>query len=62
MKLHIGLLGDFRIVQGESPFEGALSPRAQSLLAYLVLHRQASQPRSQVAFAFWRMPRRPLHT
>lgn len=29
------------------------TPRLQSLLAYLVLHRQAPQPRHHLAFVFW---------
>jgi predicted ATPase/DNA-binding SARP family transcriptional activator len=53
MHVHISLLGDFRFVRGDAPVESALSPRAQSLLAYLIVHRNAPQPRSQIAYTFW---------
>ena len=51
--LHIHLLGDFLLVAGETPVSAAISPRAQSLLAYLVLHRAAPQDRSHLAFLLW---------
>src|SRR5512143_2633197 len=51
--LHIQLLGDFCFVYGESPATYIESPRLQSLLAYLVLHRTAPQSRQHLAFLFW---------
>lgn len=50
--LSIRLLGEFELRR-----EGALVPlvsaRAQSLLAYLLLHRTSPQPREQLAFLLW---------
>lgn len=51
-KLRIQLLGEFACVRGDEPV-GALTPRQQRLLAYLILHRNAPQPRRRVAFRFW---------
>ena len=51
--LHIHLLGDFLLVSGETPVMTINSPRLQSLLAYLVLHRTAPQDRSHLAFLMW---------
>ena len=51
--LHIRLLGDFRILYGEEPVKEIDTPRPQSVLAYLLLHRQAPQARHHVAFALW---------
>ena len=51
--LHIQLLGDFRLMDDDAPISGANTPRLQSLLAYLLLHRDAAQPRGHVAFRFW---------
>ncbi len=51
--LHIHLLGDFRLVSGETPVTTVTVPRVQSLLAYLVLHRNAPQDRSHLAFLLW---------
>ncbi len=51
--LHIHLLGDFRLVSGETPVTTITVPRVQSLLAYLVLHRTAPQDRSHLAFLLW---------
>ncbi len=51
--LRIQLLGDFCLVYGESPVTNVDSPRLQSLLAYLVLHRTAPQSRQHLAFLFW---------
>jgi DNA-binding SARP family transcriptional activator len=53
-KLHIQLLGDFRLAEDDGePLTGANTPRLQSLLAYLLLHRDAPQARSHLAFQFW---------
>ena len=51
--LHISLLGDFRLISGETPLTSIDTPRLQSLLAYLTLHRTAPQARSRLAFLMW---------
>lgn len=51
--LHIQLLGDFRLTYGEEAVTSVNTTRLQSLLAYLVLHRSAPQPRQHLAFLFW---------
>jgi DNA-binding SARP family transcriptional activator len=51
--LHIRLLGDFSLSYGDHPITGVQSPRLQSLLAYLVLHRGAPQSRRHIAYVFW---------
>ncbi|MFN8440627.1 MAG: AAA family ATPase [Caldilineaceae bacterium] len=51
--LHIRLLGDFRLSQGNERIETVNTPRLHSLLAYLLLHRHAPQSRHQLAFQFW---------
>lgn len=52
-KLHIHLLGDFRLVYADAPVSQLNAPRLQALLAYLVLHREAPQPRHHLAFQLW---------
>jgi predicted ATPase/DNA-binding SARP family transcriptional activator len=52
-QLHIQLLGDFRLSCGDAPVSTVNAPRLQSLLAYLVLHRDAPQPRHHLAFRLW---------
>jgi predicted ATPase/DNA-binding SARP family transcriptional activator len=51
--LHIQLLGEFRLSCGDAPVSAITSPRLQALLAYLLLHRQAPQPRQHLAFLLW---------
>jgi DNA-binding SARP family transcriptional activator len=51
--LHVRLLGDFAISMGDTPVTTFDSPRLQSLLAYLLLHRDAPQSRRHIAFHFW---------
>ncbi|NIO70856.1 MAG: AAA family ATPase [Anaerolineae bacterium] len=51
--LHIQLLGDFRLIYDSTPVTSVSTARLQSLLAYLVLHRNAPQPRHHLAFLFW---------
>jgi predicted ATPase/DNA-binding SARP family transcriptional activator len=51
--LQIRLLGEFRVSIGGEPVTTLLMPRLQALLAYLLLHRDAPQPRQQIAFLFW---------
>jgi DNA-binding SARP family transcriptional activator len=51
--LHIRLLGDFRLRYGQTVITSLDSPRLQSLLAFLLLHRDAPQSRQQVAYRLW---------
>ena len=51
--LHIRLLGTFSLTYGEAMVAGVNTPRLQSLLAYLVLHRDTPQLRQHLAFQFW---------
>src|SRR5437764_13810639 len=51
--LRIPLLGALDLRLGEAPLPPLDSARAESLLAYLVLHRQAPQPRQRLAFLLW---------
>jgi DNA-binding SARP family transcriptional activator len=52
-ELHIRLLGEFLLDDSAAAEPGAITPRLQSLLAYLVLHRDAPQPRQHLAFLLW---------
>jgi len=51
--LRIHLLGDFRLLWGDELLPGFYYPRQQAFLAFLLLHRQAPQPRHHLAFTFW---------
>ena len=51
--LKVYLLGGFRLLNDEAPVTAINTPRLQSLLAYLALHRHLPQPRSHLAFLFW---------
>jgi predicted ATPase/DNA-binding SARP family transcriptional activator len=51
--LHIQLLGSFQASYGTDLVGTLSSPRLQSFLAYLLLHRDAPQSRQQVAYTFW---------
>ncbi len=51
--LHIRLLGDFSLLYNDQQITSLNSTRLQSLLAYLVLHRDAPQQRQHLAFLFW---------
>lgn len=51
--LSVSLLGEFQIRQEGAPLRGLDTARLQSLLAYLILHRDAPQSRAHVAFLFW---------
>lgn len=51
--LSIHLLGDFLLVSGDTPVTTVALPRLQSLLAYLLLHRDAPQDRSHLAYLLW---------
>ncbi len=51
--LHLRLLGDFSLIYADRQITSLNSTRLQSLLAYLVLHRDAPQQRQHLAFLFW---------
>ncbi len=51
--LEVGLLGQFRLTVDGRPVGGLASARLQSLLAYLLLHADAPQPRAHLSFTFW---------
>lgn len=51
--LEIQLLGTFRLTHAHEPVTTLSAERLQTLLAYLLLHRQAPQPRHHLAFLLW---------
>jgi DNA-binding SARP family transcriptional activator/predicted ATPase len=51
--LHIRLLGDFSLLYNDQQVTSLNTTRLQSLLAYLVLHRDVPQQRQHLAFLFW---------
>lgn len=51
--LRIHLLGDFQLFADGTPVTSLDLPRLQSLLAYLLLHRNVPQSRSHLAFLLW---------
>jgi DNA-binding SARP family transcriptional activator/predicted ATPase len=51
--LEIQLLGEFRLCYEHQPVTQINTPRLQTLLAYLLLHRGAAQSRQQLAYLFW---------
>jgi len=51
--LHIRLLGEFSLTYGDQAVTTVNTARLQSLLAYLVLHRDVPQSRYHLAFQFW---------
>ena len=51
--LHVRLLGDFLLLADDVPITTFEMPRLQSLLAYLLLHHDAPQVRSHLAFVLW---------
>ena len=51
--LHLRLLGDFRLIYADRQVSSLNTIRLQSLLAYLVLHRDVPQQRQYLAFLFW---------
>ncbi|HEX6482733.1 MAG TPA: AAA family ATPase [Ktedonobacteraceae bacterium] len=50
---HLRLLGDFSLIYEDWQVTSLNSMRLQSLLAYLVLHRDVPQHRQHLAFLFW---------
>ncbi|MFI5100448.1 MAG: hypothetical protein ACHQE5_08030, partial [Actinomycetes bacterium] len=51
--LQVCLLGHFRLTVDGRPTPGPTTARLQSLLAYLLLHADAPQPRAHLSFTFW---------
>src|SRR5512136_2378822 len=51
--LHISLLGNFCVFDGDTLLTTISTPRLQSLLTYLILHRYAPQARHHLAFLLW---------
>jgi len=51
--LHARLLGPVDLRAGAQRLAPLDSARAESLLAYLLLHRDAPQPRQRLAFLLW---------
>src|SRR5438445_7194956 len=51
--LVIRLFGELGLQLGETSLPRLDSARAESLLAYLLLHREAAQPRQRLAFLLW---------
>jgi DNA-binding SARP family transcriptional activator len=51
--LNVRVLGGFDLRLGKTPLAPLESARAESLLAYLLLHREAAQPRQRLAFLLW---------
>jgi DNA-binding SARP family transcriptional activator len=53
MELRIRLLGELDLRLGDEGLPPLESARAESLLAYLLIHRDAPQPRQRLAFLLW---------
>ncbi|HSD29307.1 MAG TPA: BTAD domain-containing putative transcriptional regulator, partial [Vicinamibacteria bacterium] len=51
--LEVRLFGQFHLTVDGRPVDGLASARLQSLLAYLLLHADAPQPRAHLSFTFW---------
>jgi DNA-binding SARP family transcriptional activator len=51
--LQIRLLGEFSLAYKGAPVPALSSARLHSVLAYLLLHRDAPQPRQHLAYLFW---------
>ena len=51
--VQLRLFGTFALTRADSEAVAIASPRAQSLLAWLALHRDAPQPRRLVSFLLW---------
>ncbi|NJN83712.1 MAG: hypothetical protein HC802_16520 [Caldilineaceae bacterium] len=52
-KLSLRLLGDFQITYDDQPVTAIGQQRQQALLTWLVIHRDAPQPRPFLAFNLW---------
>ena len=51
--LEVGLFGGFRLVYDGRTLDSLSSPRLQSLIAYLIIHRDSPRSRRQLAFLLW---------
>jgi DNA-binding SARP family transcriptional activator len=51
--MRINLFGALRISFAESPVTAVNTNRLHSLIAYLILHGDAPQPRERLAFILW---------
>ena len=51
--LQIKLLGKFQVTYENVPVATLTGARIQSLIAYLLLHKDTCLPRQQIAFCFW---------
>ena len=51
--LQVELLGGLRLTSNSRPLSELSGKRAEMLLAYLVVHRDAPQPRQRLAYLFW---------
>src|SRR5207245_6627263 len=51
--LHVRVLGDFSLLYNEQHVTSLNTMRLQSLITYLVLHRDVPQQRQHLAFLFW---------
>src|SRR5256884_2538438 len=51
--LHLRLLGDFSLIYNDQQVTSLNTMRLQSLITYLVLHRDVPQQRQHLAFLFW---------
>src|SRR5260370_26300470 len=51
--LRVALLGGFGVAVGDGPLGQFGTPRLQSLVAYLLMHRAAPQLRPHLAFLLW---------
>ncbi len=52
-RLQMRLLGGFNLSYDNLPIQAVHSARLHALLAYLLLHRDAPQPRQHLAYLFW---------
>lgn len=52
-KAELRLLGQFRLEVDGRRIDAVRTPRLESLIAYLAVHRGSPVPRSEVAFALW---------
>ncbi len=52
-RLHICLLGPYSVSKGDQPIRSLNAERPQTLLAYLLLHRQTPISRQQLAYILW---------
>src|SRR5947209_6700295 len=51
--MRINLFGNLRISSAGRPVTAVNTNRLQSLIAYLILHSDAPQPRERLAFTLW---------